>query len=84
MAYNNQKSRTKPVEARYQRSLRKMRSMKVSSETKDLQEDLMWKKKQIEDYGFIFFANMFVYPLVIEFEIMVNQLEQHPSTKVGA
>lgn len=78
-----QKNQTKPVEARYQRSLRKLRSLRVSPDTKDLQKDLMWLKRSIEDYGFVFFANHYCYPLVMEFEKKVNKLEQDPSTTTG-
>jgi len=76
----NQKNQTKPVEARYQRSLRKMRSLRVTEETKSLQQDLMWLKRSIEDYGFVFFANHYCYPLVMEFEKKVNELEQYTTT----
>ena len=76
----NQKNQTKPVEARYQRSLRKMRSLRVTEETKSLQQDLMWLKRSIEDYGFVFFANHYCYPLVMEFEKKVNELEQYATT----
>lgn len=75
--------RTKPVEIRYNRALSHMRSLRVGGETKDIQEDLMWTKRQIEDYGFTFFSNHFCYPLVMRFEKLVEELAQHPSTKVG-
>lgn len=82
--HNNRKpfNKTKPVEARYHRALKKMRGMRVGLDSKALQEDIMWTKKQIEDYGFRFAANAYCYPLVFELESLVDQLEQHPSTKI--
>lgn len=81
MKDHNQKKRIKPVEARYLRALNQLRSLHVSQETKDMQKNLMWIKKEIEDYGMVFFANLFVYPLVIEFEKGVQEIANHPSTK---
>jgi len=71
-----QQRRVKPVEARYNRALSKMRSLRVSHDTVDLQKDLMWKKKEIEYYGMVFFANHFIYDKVVEFERMVDELAQ--------
>lgn len=77
----NQKKRIKPVEARYLRALNQMRGLHVSQDTKEIQKRLMWIKKDIEDYQFVFFANFYIYPLVIEFEKGVQELADHPSTK---
>lgn len=85
MKHNNNKNTTrktiKPVEARYNRALQLMRTLRVSSETKEIQEELSWLRKDIEDYNFTFFANHFVFDKVTEFERLVSKLQAHPSTK---
>ena len=72
--------KTKPVELRFTRAASILRSLKVSENTKELQKDLSWMKKDIEDYGLEFFPNHYVYDKVKEFEALVDALKNHPST----
>ena len=46
---NNGRREMKPVELRFNRALSQMRSLHVSTETKDIQVELAWLKKEIED-----------------------------------
>lgn len=71
----------KGIEVRFRRAQEAMRSMRVTPETKELQKDLAWMMREIEEYGFAFFPNHYVGDQVIQFEAMVKQLEEHPSTK---
>lgn len=76
-----QHQKTKPVENRFNRAAAILRSLRVDTETKELQKDIEWKRHEIEQYGFVFFPNMFVFDKAAEFESLVDELKNHPTTK---
>lgn len=74
------KHQMKGIEVRFRKAQEKMRKLRVTSETKELQKDISWMMKEIEDYSFSWFPNHYIGDQVIQFESMVRQLEEHPST----
>lgn len=76
-----QKNRRPSLESRFRAAQSTMRSLRVTSETKELQKDIMWTMDTIERHGFSFFPHHYsVHTEVSKFEAMVNQLKEHPST----
>ena len=74
--------KTKPVENRFNRAASILRHLHVdSAETKDLQKDIEWKRREIEQYGWNWFPNHYLCESVIEFETLVEELANHPTTK---
>lgn len=69
------KTRMKPIEARYHRVLNTLRRNRyVSAKNKELEKDIAFQIKEIEDYGMVFFPNHFIGDMVVKLEAMVNQL----------
>lgn len=76
------KKRVKPVEQRFNRSEASLRSLHVSTDTKDLQKEIEWARREIQQYGFSFFPNLYVFDKVKEFERLVDELRNHPTTQI--
>jgi len=81
MKHQQRKHKMKGIEVRYRKAQEKMRRLRVTSDTKELQKDISFKMQEIESYGWAFFPNHFVGDQVIEFEAMVKQLAEHQSTQ---
>jgi hypothetical protein len=81
MQQQSQNQRVKPVENRFNRAARKLRNLHVSIDTREIQQDIEWQRRDIIAYGFEFFPNHYIYDRVKEFEFMVDSLSSHLSTQ---
>lgn len=85
MNYRNQrtqrnqdrKPRMPAIQSRYIQATRNLRRINPKRRTKELDQEIAHTIKKIEDYGFKFFPNHYVFDDVVKLEGLVEKLQNN-------
>lgn len=78
---NRERTKLKPIERQYRNILARLHRLKwtksdTGADTQELEEEISWKIQRIEQYGFVFFANHYLFDEVRSLSKMAHQLEE--------
>jgi len=77
---NDKPRRVPAIEGLYRKTRARMRNLRTTMETKELQIEIANEINTIETYGFRWFPNHYIFDNVNRLAKLVDELELHPST----